>query len=108
MREDREDRIIEAIDELAEYALAHGLVVIHRSLSAANALIRDFAGTESNATDSKGEWFGEVLDVLISYVKRRGWSEVQDHLLEAKMAWDERDQGEPDGNILKFTRRSEQ
>jgi hypothetical protein len=103
VRDEQEDRIIEAIDELAEYALSHGLIVVHRALTAAGALVREFAEDEGHTTIETGQWFGEALELLIAYARRRGWGEVQ-----AKMAWDERGEDAPNGNILMFRRRSEQ
>ena len=108
MRNEHEDHIIEAINLLEKYALTHRLTAVHRALSAAGALVREFAEDEGHATLPAAHWFGEALELLITYARRRGWGEVQDHLLEAKMAWDDRDGTAPSGNILMFRKRTEQ
>ncbi len=102
MREDQEYRIIEAIDDLAAYASAHEMTVLHRALSAASVLVKGFSESEYKASVRSMDWFEDVLNLLISYARRRDWAEVLDHLLEAKLAWEERDKDGPNGNILTF------
>jgi hypothetical protein len=106
LQDSQEDRIIDAIDDLAAYALAHGMIVLHRALAAVSALIKGFAESKGTASVPSADWFDEVLDLLISNARRNGWAEVLDHLLEAKQAWDERDKNGPNGNILVFKKKS--
>ncbi|MCB6177620.1 hypothetical protein LHP98_05690 [Rhodobacter sp. Har01] len=97
-------RVVAAIKELADYAHEHGLGAVHQSLFHALGAVQAFSHDENSEWDHEEEatWFSSVLDMLIAFCRRHGWEEVLDHLLEARMAWDEREDDQPVGNIIAF------
>ncbi|MCB6180187.1 hypothetical protein LHP98_18900 [Rhodobacter sp. Har01] len=99
--------IVSALDDLATYARVHGLSSVHLSLAHAKDVIErlDFDAAIPRP-ERTAELFSDALDELINHCRQQGLREVLDHLLEARMAWDERDVEGPDGKVLVFRPRS--
>jgi hypothetical protein len=95
--------IVNALEDLVAYAHSQGLHAVHQPLADAKGKIELLDQDQTiSSPDCTSEWFSDALDALIEHCRRVNSDEVLDHLLEARMAWDERQDGVPDGNVLAF------